>query len=100
MPILPILLQAHIIMGAYHYDGTDWTLYENTEHPIYKVTELYEVSPSNVWAVGYDGVIFNYSGSAWNLITSPTTDNLYGLFMLSTTDGWAVGNNGVILRYH
>ncbi len=86
--------------GAYHYDGTDWTRYENTEHPIYKVTELYEVSPSNVWAVGYDGVIFNYSGSAWKRVTSPTTDDLNGLFMLSSSDGWAVGSNGVILRYH
>ncbi|MCK4295290.1 MAG: fibronectin type III domain-containing protein, partial [Candidatus Marinimicrobia bacterium] len=86
--------------GAYHFDGSSWTLYENSDYPIYKVRQLQEISSSNVWAVGYDGVIFNYDGTRWNKVICPVTDDLYGIFMLSGSDGWAVGENGVILRYH
>lgn len=40
----------------------------------------------------------NAAGS-WQIVTSPTTKELYSLFMISSSEGWAVGLNGVILHY-
>jgi len=85
---------------AYHFDGTNWTRYADDDYPLERVTSIQELSSSNVWAVGYSGLIYNYDGSRWNSLTSPTTASLYDVFMLSETDGWAVGSDGVILRYH
>jgi len=85
---------------VYHYDGSSWSRYEDDDYPINVVNRIQEVSASNVWAVGYYGSIFNFDGERWNSVTSPTTDHIYGIFMVSSSDGWAVGSNGVILRYH
>ena len=35
----------------------------------------------------------------WGNITSPTTNTINAIFMLSDTKGWAVGDNGTILKY-
>lgn len=35
----------------------------------------------------------------WDTITSPTTNTINAIFMLSDTKGWAVGDNGTILKY-
>ena len=40
----------------------------------------------------------NAAGS-WQIVTSPTTKELYSLFMISSSEGWAVGADGVILHY-
>jgi len=32
--------------------------------------------------------------------TSPTTRDLYSVFMVSTDDGWAVGSGGTIIRWN
>jgi len=85
---------------AYHFDGNSWTGYENSNYPVSGVYQLFELSASNVWAVGYGGRIYNFNGAEWKSITSPTSNNLLGIYMISNTDGWAVGSNGVILRYH
>ncbi|MBC8197012.1 MAG: carboxypeptidase-like regulatory domain-containing protein [Candidatus Marinimicrobia bacterium] len=85
---------------VYHYDGSSWTRYEDNDYPIYRVTRIQEISASNIWAVGYGGLIFNFDGERWNSVTSPTSNDLIGIFMLNASDGWAVGENGVILRYH
>ena len=85
---------------VYHYDGSNWTSYVNDDYPISRLNRIQELSTSNTWAVGDDGLIFNFDGERWNSVTSPITDDLHSLFMLSDSDGWAVGVNGVILRYH
>jgi hypothetical protein len=57
----------------------------------------------NAWAVGNDGVILRWSGTAWEMVTSPTAANLYSVFFINSTYGWAVGGNetnGVILNYN
>jgi hypothetical protein len=85
---------------SYHFNGTNWNLYENTEYPFSDVNNMQELSASNIWAVGRGGDIYNYDGSRWNSLTSPTTSTLNDVFMVSENDGWAVGNDGVILRYN
>ena len=40
----------------------------------------------------------NAEGS-WSTVSSPTTNDLYSVFMVSASDGWAVGSWGTILHY-
>jgi hypothetical protein len=40
------------------------------------------------------------TASQWRVVSSPTSKNLNGLFMVSANDGWVVGNDGTILRWN
>ena len=52
------------------------------------------------FAVGDSGTILRYNGSTWTKMTSPTTQHLFGVFVVSTSEAWAVGASGVILRWN
>lgn len=52
------------------------------------------------FAVGNNGDILRFNGSAWVDQTSPTTRNLNGVYTVSSSEAWAVGTNGVILRWN
>lgn len=36
----------------------------------------------------------------WSIVSSPTTNKLVDIYMLSPTEGWAVGENGTIIRWN
>jgi len=57
-------------------------------------------SSSDVFAVGYDGTIAHYNGSAWSSQTSSTTNDLRGVWGSSSSDVFAVGYDGTILHYN
>jgi hypothetical protein len=57
------------------------------------------VSADDGWAVGWHGTIIHWNGTDWSTVTSPTTVNLYSVFMVSASDGWAVGSAGTIIRW-
>lgn len=62
-----------------------------------------DLTALDAWAVGDGGTILHWNGASWSSVTSPTTDNLYSVCMVSISNGWAVGggsNNGVILKYN
>jgi len=64
--------------------------------------DLYAVfgtSASNVWAVGSNGTILRYDGSAWAAQTSPTTAELRGVWGASAAAAWAVGTGGKIVKW-
>ena len=46
--------------------------------------------------MGENGTILHWDGSAWTLVTSPTSDAKTSIAMVSATDGWAVGGEDVI----
>jgi hypothetical protein len=52
------------------------------------------------FAVGDGGFILQFNGSAWTKVTSPTTQNLEGVYVVSATEAWAVGAAGVILKWN
>lgn len=54
------------------------------------------------YAVGTGGHIWRYQSGAWGLIPTPTTNDLYSVFISnpgsSTNAGWAVGASGTVLK--
>jgi hypothetical protein len=62
------------------------------------------LSTTDGWATGADGTILRWNGVSWQLVSSPTTENLYGVTMTSSTSGYAVGGepingDGTLLRW-
>jgi photosystem II stability/assembly factor-like uncharacterized protein len=79
------------------WDGLSWQ-----QSPVTGVSFMPEdisaTNDSNAWAVGDDGAILHYETDHWTAYPSPTTQNLYDVYMINATDGWAVGLN-VLLHY-
>ena len=50
-------------------------------------------------AVGTNGAIQNWNGSAWTSATSPTTNPLYGIWGAVAGDAWAVGATNTLLHF-
>ena len=55
--------------------------------------------PSDVWAVGRNGMIGHYDGSTWKFGLQATLNNLLGVWAISPEDVWAVGQNGTRIHY-
>lgn len=51
------------------------------------------------WAVGADGLILHWDGQQWRQQSSPTSNRLRAVAMVSTAEGWAVGDGKTILHY-
>jgi len=73
---------------------------------------VYFTSPSNGWAVGWDGtnsrgVLLHYSGDTWTSVPPPFVSSSWELDSVHFTspgEGWAVGwdganSGGVLVRY-
>jgi hypothetical protein len=91
-----------------HWNGTGWSVVF-TPNPAtgsgdYDVLQASAAdSSSDVWAVGYSGnvgaaadksLIEHWNGTAWSVVASPnpyTTQDLYGVAVVSPSDAWAVG---------
>ncbi len=77
------------------WNGKDWATVNRT--PALNAIQM--VSSATGWAVGDNGVILHWNGSAWSAIESPTDKDLDGLVFTSNVSGWVYGTEGVILRY-
>lgn len=81
--------------------GASWQK-QNLPSP-YSVIYAVAFSDSlNGWVVGAGGYIHRTTdgGASWASVSSPTTEDLYGLDIRSTTKGWACGGNGTILFWN
>lgn len=56
-------------------------------------------SPSDIFAVGDNGMILHYDGESWQQEYSGTTENLNGVWGTSASSVYVVGANGLILHY-
>ncbi len=60
------------------------------------------ISPTSVWAVGYEETLMQYNGTTWipgtytSLPTSINNRAFYNITFLNATDGWAVGSDMII----
>lgn len=66
--------------------------------------DIWGTSDSDIFAVGGDGAIIHYNGTAWHTMES-TRENVYGselrgVWGSSSTDVYAVGSHGAILHYN
>ncbi len=52
------------------------------------------------FAVGDKGFILQYDGTNWTKVTSPTSDDLFGVQVISANEAWAVGDDGTVLRWN
>jgi hypothetical protein len=59
---------------------------------------IWGASPTAIFAVGENGRILRSNGSAWTVMTSPTTRTLARVSGSSATDVWALGDS-VLLRF-
>lgn len=59
---------------------------------------------SNGWAVGDNGTIFNWNGSAWVnsgfTNSAPGNRDLNSVYCVSASDCWAVGQNGIFVHWN
>jgi len=61
---------------------------------------VWGISPSDVFAVGYSGIILHYDGGSWNYMTSRISNQLNDVWGSSSSDVFAVGASGTILHYN
>jgi Tfp pilus assembly protein PilX len=105
--------------GNYSYtvlrwNGTTWTALSNATSPSIPAASTTAANMNSVqvistvagttgnfgFAVGDGGVILEYNGTKWATVTSPTTQNLESVFVVSANESWAVGTAGVILKWN
>ncbi len=52
------------------------------------------------FAVGVNGVILKYNGSTWTADTSPTSNTLNSVYVVSSSEAWAAGNSGTLIKWN
>jgi len=77
-------------------NGWRW---ENPSPAAFTLRGVWAVSADDVWAVGDNGAIEHFDGSAWTLIASPVTTSLVAVWGSETNDVWAVGEKGTIVHF-
>lgn len=57
-------------------------------------------SATEAWAVGYGTMpMQHYSSGSWHVVSSPVSNHLYAVDMISPEEGWAVGDTGIVIQY-
>jgi hypothetical protein len=56
-------------------------------------------SGSDVFAVGWDGLIIHYDGATWSPMDSGVSESLHGMWGSSGRDVFVLGARGTILHY-
>ena len=76
-----------------HFDGASWAPLDlGVETPL--LNWSFGFGASDVFVVGNEGTILHYDGAAWTQQTTPTTENLWGIWGASPSDVYAVGGSG------
>lgn len=78
------------------YDGVNWEIANISEQP--DMFDIWAYSSSAALAVGTGGKIYAFNGQAWSSNTSPTEEDLHGVWGNGPGNfRFAVGDNGTIL---
>lgn len=91
--IAPVLLLLALALIAFipHARAED----ENPGH----LYDIWGFSDNDIFAVGYQGRILHYDGTAWSEMDSGTDKSLWGSWGSSPTDVFACGQAGTLLHY-
>lgn len=60
---------------------------------------VWPLSANAAWAVGTEGTILAWNGSAWKKVPNPSKLGLNGVWGSSESDVWAVGDRGTLLHW-
>ncbi|MDZ7741420.1 MAG: hypothetical protein U5Q03_06655 [Bacteroidota bacterium] len=60
---------------------------------------VFTIDENNVFAVGNDGLILHFDGTAWNTIDAGISADLFDLFFVNENMGWVAGDEGSIYMY-
>lgn len=83
---------------AWTSDGAPtWTWQVTDTGVSVALNEVYGVTASDVVAVGQDGTILHWNGSAWQSENAGTFLSLFGVWT-NGGESWAVGDRGVLVR--
>lgn len=63
-------------------------------------TRIWGSSANDVWAVGSDGLLLNWNGTAWRRFPTPTNSTLLAVWGSSGSNVWAVGTDSALLRWN
>ncbi len=100
--------------GIMHWNGASWTELSNTTTPSIPADNVNNQNLNSVmvidatqggagtlgFAVGNGGIILQYNGTTWAAVSSPTTQNLFGVYIISSSEAWAVGAAGTIIKWN
>ncbi len=76
-----------------HFDGTAWApLTLGVDAPLLNWT--YGFGPDDITMVGNAGTVLHWDGQTWTKETTPTTQDLWGVWGAAPDDLWAVGGDG------
>lgn len=89
---------------AMHWNGSSWSRtstpdFGDAAHAQTVLSDVVELSPADVWAVGYTNgiggsnraVVLRWGGTTWNEAPAPGLASLSSITALSATDIWATG---------
>jgi hypothetical protein len=82
---------------VHHYDGASWG--ETTLPTAQLMTSIWAVSPTNVFAVGYEGTAVRYNGTTWEELPTPTTQRLIDLWASGPDAVFALAEDASIIRF-
>ena len=75
------------------FDGSTWAPVDlGLSVPL--LNWVFGFGPSDITVVGRGGTIIHWDGSSWSEQTSPTTEDLWGVWGAAPNDLWAVGGRG------
>jgi len=63
------------------------------------LTAIWGKTKTDAWAVGDNGAVLHYDGTAWSATPSGITQKLNAVFGFAANDVWAAGNGGTVIRW-
>ncbi|MDP2237463.1 MAG: T9SS type A sorting domain-containing protein [Bacteroidales bacterium] len=82
----------------FRFNGSSWAE-TNLGSPGRNINGICFIDENNGYAVGNNGVLYYYNGTAWEQMASGTTQILNGIHFASSTAGGFVGNSGFLMKY-
>jgi len=102
------------LMGVWHFDGAAWSMIPELEW--HGTLDVYGFGARDVWAVGQDGNILHYDGTAWSgfrydgasvypqglgVWTNPARNlYLWGVWGAAANDLFVAGDDGTVLHWN
>lgn len=93
-----VAIVANTFLAQAAWAGT-WVTAPSPAVPGFHLNGIWGSASSNVYTVGATGSILHWNESAWSLMASPTTRELFGIWGSAANNIYAVGDAGTIVRF-